>query len=171
MHSEVADAAGSTQRSFLARAALFFAFWLALSDFGAADLLVGGLTAAIAAHASLRLLPPGQWRLRPFAFGKFALRFLRQSIVAGIDVAWRAFSPRMPLRPGFIVYQPRIAPGPMRDAFCTLTSLQPGTLPVGSAPNDAIVVHCLDIDQPVAAQLREDEALMRQALGDGRDNG
>jgi len=34
-----------------------------------------------------------------------AALFLRQSIVAGIDVAQRALDPRLPLRPGFVVYQ------------------------------------------------------------------
>jgi len=36
----------------------------------------------------------------------------------------------------------------------------PGTLPVGTDRNDALVYHCLDLDQPVAAGLARDEALL-----------
>ena len=32
-------------------------------------------------------------------------------------------------------------------------------------------IHCLDVDQPVVAQLAEDEHLFRRALGEERDDG
>jgi multicomponent Na+:H+ antiporter subunit E len=133
--------------------------------------LVGALAAVIAAGASLRLLPAGQWSIRPFALAELALRFLRQSIVAGIDVARRALDPRLPLRPGFVVHRTRLPPGPMRNAFCTMTSLLPGTLPCGSDGSHGLVIHCLDIAQPVAEQLAREEALLMRALGWTHGNG
>jgi multicomponent Na+:H+ antiporter subunit E len=57
------------------------------------------------------------------------------------------------------------------SAFCAFTSLAPGTLPVGTDANGAIVVHCLDVGQPVAAQLAADERLLAEMLGGGRDHG
>jgi multicomponent Na+:H+ antiporter subunit E len=106
-----------------------------------------------ATEASLRLLPPGWWSLHPIALAQLVLGFLGQSVSAGIDVAWRALHPRMPLRPGFVIYHPQLSTGLRRDAFCTMTSLLPGTLPCGSVGSSGLVIHCLDVDQPVAEQL------------------
>jgi multisubunit Na+/H+ antiporter MnhE subunit len=153
----------------LARATFFFAFWLILYGAKSADLLIGIIAAIIATCASRRLIPPGRGRLRPIPLVRLALRFLRQSIVAGIDVAWRALDPRMPLRPGFMVYQSHFPPGPMQNTFCTITGLLPGTLPSGSDENGDLVIHCLDVSQPVLEQLAEEEAVLRQVLGGAPD--
>jgi multicomponent Na+:H+ antiporter subunit E len=109
--------------------------------------------------------------LSPVASTAFALRVFRQSILAGVDVAWRALDPRLPLHTGFVAYPSRLPAGRGRSAFCTLASLLPGTLPVATDQTGALLIHCLDIDQPVVAQLTEDEGLFRRALGEGRDNG
>jgi multicomponent Na+:H+ antiporter subunit E len=123
------------------------------------------LTAAAATWASLRLLPPGPWRLRPVALVRLALRFLWQSIVAGADVARRALDPRLPLRPGFVTYPVGFPPGTARNVFTSLTSLLPGTVPAGDE-NGQIIYHCLDLDQPVVFQLAAEEAALSRALGD-----
>jgi multicomponent Na+:H+ antiporter subunit E len=151
--------------SLLARAAGFLGFWLILSEFSAVDLLVGALAALMAALVSLRLLPPGRWRLRPVVLAWLAVRFLQQSIWAGIDVAWRALDPRLPLRPGFVSYRPQLPPGPARNAFLTITSLLPGTLPCGPDEEGALAVHCLDVAQPVAEQLAAQEIAFSRAVG------
>ena len=95
----------NTLGSAISRAAGFFGFWLVLTGADAGDLAAGLVAAVAATWASLRLMPAQQWNLRPIKLGKFVLHFLRQSIAAGIDVAWRALDPRLPLRPGFVVYQ------------------------------------------------------------------
>lgn len=149
----------------IARAAGFFGFWLVLTGLDPVDAAVGLAAAAIATWTSLRLLPTGEWRLRPIATAKYVLRFMHQSVAAGIDVAWRALDPRAPLRPGFILYQPGLPPGPARTAFCTITSLLPGSLPSGKDATGAIVVHCIDARQPVAAQMAAEEARLIEAFG------
>jgi multicomponent Na+:H+ antiporter subunit E len=149
----------------ITRAACFFGFWLILTGLDPGDAPAGLAAAAIATWTSLRLLPAGDWRLRPIAAARFVLRFLHQSVAAGVDVAWRALDPRAPLRPGFIVYRPRLPPGPARNAFCTITSLLPGSLPSGTDATGAIVVHCLDASQPVAAQMAAEEARLIDAFG------
>lgn len=150
-------------RASLARAAGFLALWLILFGLNAADLPVGMLTAAAATWASLRLMPPGPWRLRPLALLRLALRFLWQSIVAGADVARRALDPRLPLRPGFVAYPVYFPPGTARNAFATLTSLLPGTVPAGDERGQ-LVYHCLDVDQPVLSQLAAEETALLQAI-------
>jgi multicomponent Na+:H+ antiporter subunit E len=153
----------------LARAAALLGFWLLLIGAAPDDLAVGAPTALAAAWASDRLLPPGARRVRPGALAALALRLAGESLVAGADVARRALSPRLPLRPGFVSHPLRLAPGPARDAFCALTSLLPGTVPAGSDARGALQVHCLDVAQPVAARLADDEARFARALGERLD--
>lgn len=153
-----------------ARAAFFFTFWLILYGVKSADLLIGIIAAIIATWASQRLLPPGRRSLRPIPLVRLVLRYLRQSIVAGIDVAWRALIPRMPLRPGFVVYQSHLPLGPVQNAFCTITGLLPGTLPCGSDDKGNLVIHCLDATQPVLQQMAAEEAVLQQVLGGAPDD-
>ena len=145
--------------------AALFALWLILAGINPVDMPMGALAAAAATWASLRLLPPGQLRLQPAALIRLAFRFLHQSVRAGFDVARRALDPRLPLRPGFVVFHPRLPIGLKRDAFCTMTSLLPGTLPVGPNGDGDVIVHCLDVTQPVTSQLVNEEALFARAFG------
>jgi multicomponent Na+:H+ antiporter subunit E len=157
-------------RPAVMRAAGLFVLWLIFTGVNPADLLVGAVAALVAAWVSLRLMPPGTRRVRPVALARLALRFLRQSVVAGIDVARRALDPRLPLRPGFVVYPVGLPPGPARSMFTTLMSLLPGTVP--TAPNGGgLVIHCLDVEQPVAAQLAVEEALFVRVIGEKHRNG
>ena len=160
-----------TLASAISRAAGFFCFWLLLTDADAGDLAAGLVAAVAATWASLRLMPAQQWSLRPIKLAQFVLHFLRQSIAAGTDVALRALDPRLPLRPGFVVYQARLPPGTKRDAFCAIMSLLPGTLPCGPAEGNGLIIHCLDVTQPVVEQLAAEEALCMQALGGAQRNG
>jgi multicomponent Na+:H+ antiporter subunit E len=89
----------------------------------------------------------------------------RQSVVSGTEVAWRALNPKLPPRPGFVVYPLHLPPGGARSAFCALSSLLPGTLPTGTGDNGALLVHCLDVDQPIAANLAAEESVFIRALG------
>jgi multicomponent Na+:H+ antiporter subunit E len=147
------------------RAVLFLAFWLMIAGYDPIDLPVGLITAAAATWASLRLLPPAKVQFRLSSLAAFALHFIRQSASSGVEVAWRAFSPRLPLNPGFVVYPCRLRSAGTRSAFCALSSLLPGTLPAGSDENGALLVHCLDVGQPVAANLAREEALFSRAIG------
>ncbi|HLN09310.1 MAG TPA: Na+/H+ antiporter subunit E [Xanthobacteraceae bacterium] len=155
----------------VSRAVGFGALWLVLAGAERADIPAAALAVVAATWTSLRLLPPGTARFSPAALALLALRFLREAVVAGADVAWRALDPRLPLRPGFVTCPVGFPPGPARNAFCTLTSLLPGTLPVGSDDNGALLIHCLDVRQPVVANLATEERLLARALGGGRDDG
>jgi multicomponent Na+:H+ antiporter subunit E len=159
-----------TLASAISRAAGFFGFWLVLTGADAADLAAGSIAAVAATWASLRLMPAQQWRLRPIKLAGLVLHFLRQSIAAGTDVALRALDPRLPLRPGFVVYQARLPPGTTRDAFCAIMSLLPGTLPCGPAEGNGLTIHCLDVTQPVVEQLAAEETLCMRAIGAQRND-
>jgi multicomponent Na+:H+ antiporter subunit E len=149
----------------VARAALFLGFWLMISREAPADLPIGLAAVVAATWSSLHLLPAERSRLRLAPLAALALSSARQSLVSGMDVAWRALNPWLPLRPDFIVYPLRLPPGGPRSAFCALSSLLPGTLPTGTDENGALLVHCLDVDQPIAANLAAEEALFIRVLG------
>lgn len=135
-----------------------FGLWLLLYGNDRAGLAVGMAVAAAAAWVSLRLLPPGSARLRPLALVSFGLHFLWQSVVAGVDVAWRALDPRLPLQPGYVTCRLRLPAGPPRNAFLALASLLPGSLPAEVAPAGTVLVHGLDLRQPVAEDFAASEA-------------
>jgi multicomponent Na+:H+ antiporter subunit E len=147
------------------RAAGFLGLWLALVGADPADLPAAAAAVVAATWTSLRLLPPGGSRRSFVAMARLALRFLRESVVAGVDVAKRALDPRLPLQPGFVTYPVRFPPGLARNAFTTLTSLLPGTVPAGEEKGQ-LVYHCLDVDQPVVAQLAAEEAALSGTLRD-----
>jgi multicomponent Na+:H+ antiporter subunit E len=147
------------------RAALFFVFWLMIAGYQPADLPIGLAAAALATWTSLRLLPPSRVGLRPWFLASFVLHFLGQSARSGAQVAWLAFRPSLPISPGFVVYPTRLRSASMRSAFCALSSLLPGTLPTGSDEKGALIIHCLDVNQPVAADLAREEALFNRVLG------
>jgi multicomponent Na+:H+ antiporter subunit E len=164
----VSSPVDATAGAAIARWLGFLCLWLVLSGITVADLVVGGATAAAAAWASLQFLPPAMRWPRALALAKFIARFLWQSALAGTDVAWRALSPALPLRPGFRRCPLSLAPGSARSAFCAYSSLLPGTLVAGSEP-DALRVHCLDVGQDVAAQMRAEEAAFLAAAGETGD--
>ena len=149
----------AVRRAALLRAMILFGFWTILAGVGVADLLVGLCVSALATQVSLHVLPATPRRYDPVAAARLALRFLGRSFVAGLDVARRAFDPRLPLRPGFVSYPARCPPGLFRSAFTAFTSLQPGSVPAGSDGGD-IVYHCLDVDQPVVSQLAAEEVAL-----------
>lgn len=167
--------------SALGRGLIFFAFWLLLS---APDLAVIGhnpLAAAgdigialaatlLATWASLRLWPPGPNAPRIGAVLGVIWRFLAQSVLAGVDVARRVFDPRLPLRPGLLVFRQRVRSEPRLGVFSTLTSATPGTMVAARDGDGHLVYHCLDTRLPIEEGLAEDERRLLRALGDQAPN-
>ncbi|MGA7391128.1 MAG: Na+/H+ antiporter subunit E [Terrimicrobiaceae bacterium] len=148
----------------LVRFGIFVALWLVLDGAKPAGLLIGLPAAALAAWISLLLLRPTQSHPRLIPMLSLGCHFLWSSVVAGVDVAIRAFHPRLPLRTGFVTCECRIPTGSRRDLFLNMGSLMPGTLPVAEE-DGRIVLHCLDTEQPVAGQMADHEARLVRALG------
>ncbi len=152
----------------LARCASFLGFWVVLSGTNPIGLAVGLATAVAATWASLRLLPPVSGRMRFFSLALLGLRFFWKSLVAGVDVARRAFDPRLPLQPGYVTYSCRLPRGPAQSVFCAMTSLMPGSVPTGLDEQGRLLMHCLDTRQPLVDQMAAEEARLIQALGEKR---
>jgi multicomponent Na+:H+ antiporter subunit E len=161
----------SRARAGTARAMLFFALWLVMDQSAKpVDLLFGIAAAAGATWTSLWLLPPATGRVRLFTLLLLLPRFLWNSLVAGVDVARRAFSPRLPLNPGFVDYAAGLPRGSARNAFELISSLLPGSVPTDET-EAVIEYHCLDVGQPVVEQLAAEERAHAAALVPGRRHG
>lgn len=160
------SAAGTTRgfwSSAVSRATWFVCLWLVLAGADPSDLPAAAAAVAAATWTSLRLLPPRASRSSLLAIAQLAPRFLYQSVIGGVDVARRALDPRLPLHTGFVVYPTGLPSGAARNVFATLTSLLPGTV-LTAEEKGGLVYHCLDVGQPVAAQLAAEEAALAQAL-------
>lgn len=154
-------------RTGLIRGLWFMSLWLVLLPSAkSADLAIGLFAAFAASLASLHLLPPTAGRVHFGALLAFVPHFLWQSVIAGLDVARRAISPRLPLRPGFTLCRVGFLPGLARNEFAAITSLLPGTVPVGEEEN-AILYHCLDTTQPIVEQVADEERRLTGALVSG----
>jgi multicomponent Na+:H+ antiporter subunit E len=158
-------------RSAWTRLVLFFGFWVVLMPSPKlADLAVGALAALGATAVSLHLLPPSLGRLRFRVLVALMPHFMWQSVLAGLDVARRAFAPKLPLNPGFVNCPMAFPPGLARNTFATISSLLPGSVPCGDG-DEALVYHCIDINQPVVEDLREEERILGRALVAGSSHG
>lgn len=158
-------------RSVAARAVGFCLLWSVLSGGGPVDLVPTVVAALAAAGVSIALVPARNGRVRAGALAELVFRLPRQSVIAGIDAARRALDPGLPLNPGFVRYRVSLPRGPARNTFTTLMSVLPGTVPIGTDNNDALVIHCLDVGQPVVAQLAAEEARLARVIGRAPDHG
>jgi multicomponent Na+:H+ antiporter subunit E len=138
---------------FAGRMLVLAALWWVLLSGDGASWLVGGPVVIVAALVSCRLAPELRWRFSPTGAMRFAGFFLWRSLCGGVDVARRAFHPRLPLRPRFLTYPFRLPPGGARVFMANVISLQPGTLTAELGPNE-LTVHVLDADAPVVADLQ-----------------
>lgn len=158
-------------RTALTRGLWFMALWLVLMPSAKpADLFFGSVATVAATTASLKLLPRAAGRVQFGALLAFVPHFLWQSVVAGLDVARRAMSPGMPLEPGLVLCRVGFPPGVARNEFAAITSLLPGSLPIGEE-TDAILYHCLDVAQPIAQQVADEERRLTGALISGDRHG
>lgn len=141
-----------TIRSFLTRILVFSILWWILSEgtFREWPLIV--LAVLAASVASLALVPAGLWKCRPMGLLRFLAYFLKEAVLGGFDVARRALSPSMPLKPGFVEYQHSLAETPS-VLFAWSISLLPGTSSVQLRKN-SVTVHVLDQENPVAEKLQ-----------------
>lgn len=142
--------------ALLQRWVLLSVLWLVISSANPSALIPGLIFAAAGTWLGAWLLPTGASRLRLGPVLRLMPGFAWRSLLGGIDVAWRALRPRMPLAPGWFVYRTTLPPGAARVSFGNEISLTPGTLAAGGHEDD-LYVHCLDRHRPVAAMIEREE--------------
>ncbi|MDP2357341.1 MAG: Na+/H+ antiporter subunit E [Beijerinckiaceae bacterium] len=143
----------------------FAIFWIILTSNDPGAWLPGLIAAGAATALSLHLLPASRATHVNFrSLASLAPGFLWRSVLGGIDVAWRAFHPRTPLRPTWIRYQVRLPAGGPRVSLGSELSLMPGTLGAGE-DGDVMYIHCLDSNQPVLEAIVSEEERIARAIG------
>jgi multicomponent Na+:H+ antiporter subunit E len=120
--------------------ALFIA-WLALD--GTGNLLLGAFFSLIGAAAGAWLVPGEAYPWRPLRTVLFIGYFLRESVRGGLDVAWRALTPGMPIRPEFTLFELDLPSGLPKTLMVGVVSLLPGTLSVRLLETGQLEVHAL----------------------------
>jgi multicomponent Na+:H+ antiporter subunit E len=133
---------------------LLSVLWWVLVEGEVGDAMLSGLAVLASALASYPLVPMGSWRWRYRGLLRFLPFFLQQSIQGGLDVAWRALHPRLPVLPGFMEYPFRLPDGPARSFFVTALSLLPGTLSA-DLRNDVLQVHLLHREMPARKRIEQ----------------
>jgi multicomponent Na+:H+ antiporter subunit E len=128
--------------------------WWLLSRGQATSWLVGGPTVLAAAGMSVWLSPKWGWHWTVGGMVRFIWHFGRVSLSGGIDAAWRAIHPQLPIEPQMIEYHARLPAGTARVFFANAISLCPGTVSA-SMRGCVLTIHVLDARQPVHQQLAE----------------
>lgn len=148
--------------SALFRAAVLALVWWMLAD-GDTDSWVVGLPLVIVATlTSLAMLAPvtlsltGILRLAPF--------FIWHSLRGGVDVAWRALHPKVPVYPALVEFNTRLPPGLPRILMVNTVSLLPGTLSADLRAN-CLQVHVLASAEAVPSQLLAQEQAVARVFG------
>ncbi len=148
----------------LERLIVFALLWWVLAEGDGSSWVFGAPFALFASVASLRLTPERGWHLRPLSAARFAGFFAYHSVIGGVDVAWRAVRPSMPISPGFVTCPIRLPTESARVLLADTVSLLPGTLSSGFE-GDTLVLHVLDDTMPIRSDVERVEERIASALG------
>jgi multicomponent Na+:H+ antiporter subunit E len=151
--------------ALLGRTLLFSGLWWVLVEDYPGSWWFGLPMALLAALTSIAFRRPQEkhWSLPGFL--QFLPFFLWQSLRGGIDVAGRAFHPRLPLAPGFLELMLHLPPGPARVFLADTLSLLPGTCSVDLDQRGNLRIHALDTASFKEADVRQVEARVAALFG------
>lgn len=151
--------------ALLKRTLLFSGLWWVLTEAYPDSWSFGLPVAILAALVSFAFRRPESWGINLIGALHFLPFFLRQSLRGGIDVASRAFHPRLPLTPGFLDLALHLPPGPARVFLADTFSLLPGTCSVNLDQRGHLRIHALDTASVKKADLRQVEARVAALFG------
>lgn len=131
---------------------VFALIWLVLSNGELESWWIGIPAIVICVGVSMLLPTPWPWRWQVIGVIRFTPFFLGESFRSGVEVAYRALHPDMPLDPVLLYYPLRLPEGLARISFANAISLLPGTLSAELAENH-IVIHALDGSKEIVPKL------------------
>jgi multicomponent Na+:H+ antiporter subunit E len=153
-----------TIRLCVGRLLVFLFLWIVLSGPTWRDPILAGLGILTAAAASLWLWPAHSLKLAWWRLPGLAAYFLWASLRGGVDIAWRALSPSMPLRPNLMEFGTRLPTGQGVVFFAWMISLMPGTASINLRNGNTITVHVVDTQVYDVEELRRLEDLVAAFL-------
>lgn len=117
--------------------------WILLAE--GAGLAFGVIVVITSSIISLYLTPsPPSFRLRYLPH--FVIFFVMEMAIGGWDVARRAISPSLPIKPNWVVYSLQDSPEHIKLMLSALVGLMPGTLST-QYKNHQLYLHVLDSTQ------------------------
>lgn len=137
----------------------FAGLWALLSGGELDSWLIGVPSIAAALIVRQRLHPVASRKVSIPGAVRYLTAFLKVSVVSGLDVALRAFHPRLPLNPGLIEYAMRLRSPADILLLAGTVNLQPGTLSA-DLDGERLTVHALDVAAPIVSELRRLEELV-----------
>lgn len=117
--------------------------WWVLTGGQASSWIIGVPTITLALWVMSRLPQAPLWPISVAGLLRFIPYFLLQSVLGGIDVARRAYSPTLPLDPQIIEFPLKLPAGRPQIFFLNSVSLLPGTLSA-DLNGKTLKVHVLD---------------------------
>ena len=121
------------------------------------DLLIGYVVGLVVAWVCRDFWTERVRIRRPADMLRLLLEFLREVVVANLQVAWIIVQPKLPIRPAFIALPLELRDDLQITALASIITLTPGTLTIDVAPDrSALYVHCLVAPDPdaVRAQIK-----------------
>jgi multicomponent Na+:H+ antiporter subunit E len=152
----------------IAGAGALLVVWVMLAGPGPVDLAIGVVAAVLGAAAGHALSGPPAVAVSWRRLAGLLLRLPAQIVVAGTDVALRALARPPRIAPGILDHDIAVPPGPARNLFRMLSSLQPGSLPVGGGTGGALVVHHLVVEDGAAGGVEREAERFRDAVREVR---
>lgn len=150
--------------AFCLRTAGLYLVWWVMTEGDSSGLGFGALIVVLVGLLSCKLYPPSGYSLHPLATLRFAGYFMLRSVVAGVDVGRRLLSPSVPVNPGYLTVTTSLPAGSPRWLLANTLSLMPGTLSV-RLQGASLELHCLDLDQPIDADVRSAERKIAGVFG------
>jgi multicomponent Na+:H+ antiporter subunit E len=135
-----------------------------VEEFTAPTFLVGYLIAAGVLFLSRRLMGEVVFFHKLGVFLKLLVVFVRELVVANVQVAWWILRPRLRIQPALIRLPIELKSDAAITALAGMISLTPGTVTVDVAPDRrSLIVHCLNVPD-IAAAKRSIKQLFEQPL-------
>jgi multicomponent Na+:H+ antiporter subunit E len=142
----------------LGRVLIFALGWWLVTE-GRGGVITGALVVAAAAFTSAHLAEGQRVRVSLRGVAKFVPYFIEHSVRGGIDVAWRAFHPALPLGASVHDMELRLDAPAARSLFAAVVSLLPGTLSV-DLEGSSVRIHVLAGGESTLERLRDLEAVV-----------
>ncbi|WP_417581996.1 Na+/H+ antiporter subunit E [Nitrincola sp.] len=148
--------------ALLWRLILAAGFWWALTSGDSGSWIIGLPAILLGVYVSFFLSTPGTHRFWLPALPGFLLYFLTTSLIAGLDIARRTLSPRLPLMSIMVPFETSLQ-GLPRWLLMSSLSLMPGTLSVRSGA-EGLLIHSLDSADITRKSLRQLESHIARLL-------
>jgi len=117
-----------------------------VEDFRASTFVVGYLVGALVMYGSRRMLGEVMFFRKTVVLVKLLAVFLRELVVANVQVAWWILRPRLRVQPALIRVPITLETDAAITALAGMISLTPGTVTVDVAPDRrSLDVHCLNV--------------------------